>query len=717
MSRLTELLRQARKADPQLGADLEAEVAALTKRRTFGLVFEQHQPEAVELPGRAVRRGDKVRVLPPREEAKVGDQRLWRVTRIERADGQRVAHLAELDAEEPETRSALADDVVVVAEFRDRIYPGLVETGRVERGGDKPFHSVINAENYHALEMLTYTHRHAIDAVYIDPPYNTGAKDWKYNNDYVESDDDYRHSKWLAFMERRLTIARELLNPDNSVLIVTIDDKEYLRLGLLLEQTFPEAKMQTICSIINPQGISSGAGEFSRVHEYIYFVYFGDAALQQWSRSMVDNDKEASDVSEDLSVRWADFARYGAKAGRQHGPGAFFPIFVDTETETVHSVGDALHPEDAADDVVVPRGTRAVWPPSRPDGGDGRWRVTAESCRELLAQGYLRVGPYNKRSDRHSFSYLQDGAIRKIESGEIVVTGMDSKGAALVEYASNTKTATPKSIWTLPSHDASRHGSNLLRQLLPGRSFPFPKSLYAVEDSLRFFVRDNTQAVVLDFFSGSGTTAHAVMRLNRQDGGRRQCISVTNNEVSAGEQTRLRRQGLRPGDSAWEALGICDYITKPRLTAAITGQTPQGTPAKGDYKFTDEFPMADGFQENAAFFTLTYESPLSVRHNRAFERVAPMLWLRAGSRGRIIYDLGEDGWDVAESYGVLENLDQADEFVAAVSAREGIEIAFVVTDDDSAFQMVCRELPSGVVPVRLYESYLQNFEINTGRSL
>ena len=172
MSRLTELLRQARKADEQLGKDLEAEIAALTKRRTFGLVFEQHQPEAVELPGRGVRRGDKVRVLPPRGEVKQGDQRLWRVDRIERVDGTRVAHLIEFEVEQPESQSALVDDLVIVAEFRDRIYPGLVETGRVERGGpDKPFHTVINAENYHALEMLTYTHRHSIDAIYIDPPF------------------------------------------------------------------------------------------------------------------------------------------------------------------------------------------------------------------------------------------------------------------------------------------------------------------------------------------------------------------------------------------------------------------------------------------------------------------------------------------------------------------------------------------------------------------
>ena len=194
-------------------------------------------------------------------------------------------------------------------------------------------------------------------------------------------------------------------------------------------------------------------------------------------------------------------------------------------------------------------------------------------------------------------------------------------------------------------------------------------------------------------------------------------ISVTNNEVGADEQAGLRKTGLRPGDPEWEALGICDYITKPRITAAITGKTPQGDPIKGDYKFTDEFPMSDGFEENAAFFTLTYEAPLSVRHNRAFARIAPMLWMRAGSEGRIISDLGERGWDVAETYGVLANLDHAEAFLSRLSQAKGVRLAFIVTDDDGAFQMVCRDLPEAVVPVRLYESYLQNFEINTGRTL
>lgn len=712
LSRLTELLRQARKADPQLGADLEAEFVALTKRRTFGLVFEPHQPEAVELPGRPVRRGDKVRVLPARGETKGGDRRLWRVTRIDRVDGQRVAHLAELDAEEPETQAVVVDDVVVVAEFRDRIYPGLVETGRIERGEDKPFHTVINAENYHALEMLTYTHRHSIDAIYIDPPYNTGAKDWKYNNNYVSSDDDYRHSKWLAFMERRLKIARELLNPDDSVLIVTIDEKEYLRLGLLLEQTFPEGAIEMVTSVISAKGVTR-FGQFSRVEEYIFTVRFGAQEVGFGESNMLDESRSAS-AQVGQPVKWLGLRRREPTARRGARPNQFYPVFVDKATGHVHSIGDPIANEVDRHSVPVPSGTFSVWP-LLPNGTEGLWGITPETARRYHADGYLRARNYKPETKYVAVQYLPSGTVKAIESGDVEVVGRDEDGAVVAEYKS-AKGIVPKRVWNMMSHNAETGGTNMVSSLL-GRRFPFPKSLYAVEDTLRFFVKDKPEAVVLDFFSGSGTTAHAVMRLNRQDGGRRQCISVTNNEVSAKEQAGLRREGLRPGDAGWEALGICDYITKPRITAAVSGQTPEGAPIKGDYKFTDEFPMSDGFEENAAFFTLTYEAPLSVRHNRAFERVAPMLWMRAGSRGRIIYDLGEDGWDVAEAYGVLENLDQADEFVAAVNARDGVEIAYVVTDDDSSFQMVCRELHNGILPMRLYESYLQNFEINTGRSL
>ena len=204
------------------------------------------------------------------------------------------------------------------------------------------------------------------------------------------------------------------------------------------------------------------------------------------------------------------------------------------------------------------------------------------------------------------------------------------------------------------------------------------------------------------------------MRLNKQDGGRRQCISVTNNEVSADEQKALREKGLRPGDPEWEALGICDYITKPRIKAAITGKTPEGKPIKGDYKFTDEFPMADGFEENVEFFTLTYEAPRPVAHHRSFAAIAPLLWLRAGAQGRRI-DQPVDGFDVAEAYGVLFDLDTAEDFLSELQSAPSVRTAFIVTDDDRGFAAVCRDLPPEVEAVRLYASYLTNFTINTGR--
>jgi len=306
------------------------------------------------------------------------------------------------------------------------------------------------------------------------------------------------------------------------------------------------------------------------------------------------------------------------------------------------------------------------------------------------------------------------GPIQSIEEGTVKVERTGSRGE-IVKVGGQSTGLIPKTVWNRAAHNAGMHGSSMLRSIIPGRSFPFPKSLYAVEDTLRPILLEKPSAIVLDFFAGSGTTAHAVMRLNRKDGGQRQCISVTNNEVAADEQEALRREGLRPGDPNWEKWDICDYITKPRILAAITGKTPDGQPVKGDYKFTDEFPMSEGFEENAAFFTLTYEGQLSVSHHRAFDKVAPLLWLRAGSVGRIIDNIPKCGWDVAETYGVLVALDETAAFVNAMSGSGTVRIAYIVTDDDRRFQMICSHLPDHITPLRLYESYLANFEINSGR--
>nr|WP_255680300.1 DNA methyltransferase [Azonexus sp. R2A61] len=555
---------------------------------------------------------------------------------------------------------------------------------------------------------MTYTHRGKVDAIYIDPPYNTGAKDWKYNNDYVEADDLYRHSKWLAMMERRLLVAKELLKPFDSILICSIDEDEVHRLALLLEQIFSGSRIQMITTVINPKGASLG-GDFSRVEEHLFVIYFGARVVAE-VRDMLDESKNAAASQ---NVKWSSLIRGGAQGVRTDSPGAFYPVFIDCESSRIHSFGEALPWDESKESVVPPKGTVAVWPPNHPSGVEGRWGIGPDKARELLSKGALRLGKINPDIRKFPMSYLSSGIMGKVESGEIETIGKKPDGTLVVRYPENTKVTQPKTVWKMPSHNAGEYGSKLLAEMLPKRKFPFPKALYAVEDALKFFLSKKPEAVILDFFAGSGTTAHAVMRLNHQDDGSRQCISVTNNEVAAEEQKVLRERGLRPGDVEWEKYGICDYITKPRVAAAITGKTPNGDPINGEYKFIDEFPIADGFEENAEFFTLTYEARSAVNHNLAYARIAPLLWLRAGAQGRRIDKLPAEGWEVADNYGLLTEVDQATPFIQAMS-KAGLRVAYIVTDDDRRFQAITKRLPDGVEPVRLYESYLTNFSFTNG---
>lgn len=698
MSRLTDLLRAAKQLDPQLGADLEAEIQPLQSRLPFGLNFERHAPEAVELAGHKIRKGNKVRILPPRGSSERNDQRLWQVASI-------IGETAVLflpATTRDETITAPIDDLVLVAEFRERIYPGLRAEGTVERDSKKPFHTVINGENFHVLEQLTFTHENAIDVIYIDPPYNTGSRDWKYNNDYVENDDLYRHSKWLAFMERRLKIAKRLLKSEDSVLIVTIDEKEYLRLGMLLEQTFPEANIQMISSVINPAGVARG-GEFARTDEYIFVVMLGHARPKPVALGNEWLGKIGSSVKGKL--HWNALVRTGTNSRRVDRPNLFYPIFVSDSGDKILSVGNPLplH-EDRAFFKTVP-GARTIWP-LKANGEEANWQISPEALKKSIQDGYVRLGRFTERG--MAISYLKSGERKKIEAGLFPIVGNRADGSVLVDESHYVAKFIPGTQWSIPSHDASRNGSNLLAALMPDRKFPFPKSLYAVEDVLRFFVCDKPNATILDFFAGSGTTSHAVMRLNHQDGGNRLSISVTNNEVSAEEQKKLRDAGFRPGDPEWEKLGICDYITKPRIRSAITGRTSLDDPIKGSYKFVDEFPMDEGLDENAAFFTLTYESPWRVSTDRAFSALAPLLWLRAGARGQII-DKVHEGWAISETYAIIDDLDDSTEFVAALKSSATARIAYIVTDDSGRYQQIANEIPH-IETVRLYEDYLRNCE-------
>lgn len=342
------------------------------------------------------------------------------------------------------------------------------------------------------------------------------------------------------------------------------------------------------------------------------------------------------------------------------------------------------------------------------------WALTRQEFERRLTTGFVRVGRHQPNGPQeYVISYLRTGPIADIESGRAIVVGHNPDGSVIAQYPAG-KRRMPLTQWDFPSHDAQRYGTTLLQSFIPGRRFPFPKSLYAVEDVLRIAVGHRPNAVVLDYFGGSGTTAHAVARLNRQDGGRRQCLLVTNNEVSEGEAAALSKRGFHRGDPAWEELGIYEHITRPRVTAAVTGVTLEGEPAKGEYRFVDEFPMSEGLDENVEFFELTYLDPEDIEISAAFAGIGPLLWLRAGGQGEMIeHDAPHHA--VMDTYGVLFNPDHWRSFVS--SLHDGIRAVFIVTDSPSIFAAIVAELPAGVEAVRLYENYLSTFTLNTRRTM
>ena len=571
------------------------------------------------------------------------------------------------------------------------------------------WHTLIEADNYHALQLLEYLYAEKVDCIYIDPPYNTGAKDWKYNNDYVDSSDAYRHSKWLSMMEKRLKIAKKLLDPKDSVLIVTIDEKEYLHLGCLLEEMFPEAEIQMISSVINPKG-SARAGRFSRVDEYIFFVFLGKSEVFPCELDML------REINEDKrSVRWAGLMRNGEGSTRARIPSLFYPIFLDKETGGFHSVGEPLKPDEDRNSVICPDGTIAMFPVSS-SGQELQWRLYPPSFMKYLEKGYIRFGKRKKDATR-SVSYLQDGMIKKIENGQIIIKGKNPEGDLELEYADSVGTKKPATIWNTVSHSASEHGSTFIKNILPGRKFTYPKSLYAVHDTIRFITKEKKEALIVDFFAGSGTTLHAINLLNSEDGGHRRCIMVTNNEVSVDEAKVLDKQGHKPGDAAWEKVGIARYVTWPRTVCSIEGHDVHGKPLKGNYLSSD-LPMSDGFKANAAFFKLSFLDKTSIALGMQFKELLPVLWMKGGAIDKCPVLEGEELPNMLilpkNKMAVLIDEIFYPEFEEQLAQHPEIQTVFIVTDSEAAYREMIRAYESKAC-YQLYRDYLDNFRINTGR--
>ena len=695
MAAINDLIAQIE--NPELRARIQAEVDRMNKQKKFGLVFEEHLPECTPLYDIPVKRGALVAL----KTGKVSE--VYRVLKIKGDE----AECKKKDADEIATFKV--NELVTVAEFGDAIYPYLKPMDSVCNAPDSDlWHTLIEADNYHALQLLEYLYAGKVDCIYIDPPYNTGARDWKYNNDYVDGADTYRHSKWLSFIQKRLRIAKKLLNIQSSVLIVTIDEKEYLHLGCLLEEMFPEARIQMISSVISSQG-STRDGLFSRADEYIFFVFIGKAEVLKTEDDMLNEGQSAT-----KSQLWFQFVRTGKGNLRENSKSLFYPIFANPETGAIVSIGESIPLGVPKESVPVPEGQIAIWPMTA-DGREARWRTGTEVANRRLEKGLLRLGKTSKKSNGWSVLTVNEGTEKRIENGEVIIESRDETGAANLIEKSGGSLRAPKTVWNKVSHNAGWHGSKLLAKMLLDRKFPYPKSLYAVEDALRL-VTYKKNALIVDFFAGSGTTLHAVNLLNAQDNGERRCIVVTNNEVSAEEAKTLYDAGYQPGDPEWEKYGIAHYVTWPRTKCSIMGIDIKGNALEGEY-FGRDIPMADGFKANAAFFKLGFLDKTSVALGRQFKEMLPTLWMKAGAIGKCpsVSEYIPDMLILPENkFAVLIDEMSYMTFEKQIAEHPEIETIYIVTDSEPGYREMIAAF-EGKNTYQLYRDYLDNFRINTGR--
>lgn len=383
----------------------------------------------------------------------------------------------------------------------------------IDHGGEMNF--LIEGDNLAALKLLEKTHKGKIDLIYIDPPYNTGTSKWMYDNNYVDKNDLFKHSKWLSMMNLRLIKAKKLLS-DKGVLICAIDENESATLRLLLDSIFGENYEYDCITIIhNPRGIQGK--NFSYTNEFAYFVIpKGDKIIG--ARHLSDDE-----------VYWSPLRNWGSESLRTDAKNCFYPIFV--KNGKIIGFGDVspddYHPQK---NEILNDGSIAIYPIDS-KGVERKWRYARQTIEKI--SNYLSV----KRAK----------GIYDIQLGKTF--------------------GTYKTVWSDPKYDANNYGKQLLNSLIPNCLFDSPKSLWNVYDCIYSVVAQTSSATILDFFAGSGTTGHAVMKLNAEDGGHRRFILCTNNENN-----------------------ICRDVTYERIKRAIE---KEGYAASLKYDRIDYVPISD----------------------------------------------------------------------------------------------------------------------------
>lgn len=375
---------------------------------------------------------------------------------------------------------------------------------------EAPNHVIIEGDNLHALSDLCYTHAGKIDVIYIDPPYNTGNKDFVYNDQFIDKENQFRHSSWLSFMKKRLILAQDLLS-DKGVIFISIDDNEQAPLKMLCDKIFGEQNFITNIIWQSTAGSNTGT-DIITVTEYI-LVYSKHRQTCKFDGMLSDESTfKYSDEFEETRGKYALDKLDRRRVGPHYSEALNFPITMPDGTLRYPGGSDAKSPE----------GWNYLWSSSKV-----QWGIENNFIVFKKSKGTWNV--YNKRYSK-----------------------IDNTGKPY------ERTSPFRNLITSDQCNTAQ-GTAEITSILGVRKFDFPKPSKLIRQLLLTIVRTNKQSTILDFFAGSGTTLHATMELNKEDGGHRQCILVTNNENN-----------------------ICEEVTYPRNKKVIEGyDTPKGEHVEG----------------------------------------------------------------------------------------------------------------------------------------
>ncbi len=379
----------------------------------------------------------------------------------------------------------LRDELPILTEVPERAI--------ISEDKDAPNHILIEGDNLEALATLAYTHEGKIDVIYIDPPYNTGNKDFIYNDSYVDKDDSYRHSKWLSFMSRRLKIAKKLL-ADDGVIFISIDDNEQAQLRLLCDEIFGADKFITNLIWQKKTGAADANG-IAIITEYI-LVYCLDP---QNAKNIFSYNKNAFDIKR---------YRYTDEFEKIRGP-----FYYDSLDRGSIQYSDGLNYGIEAPDgsMIFPNGRLSFV-------NDGwTWKWSKEKVEWGIKNKFIEIVPTNKKKNGWAVKYK-------------IYLNVDNEGNAI------EKSVPYKN---LISGILNADAANDIKTIFNSKAFSYAKPIELIKLFINLIA--NKKVIILDFFAGSGTTLHATMQLNAEDGGHRQCILVTNNENNICEEVTYER--------------------------------------------------------------------------------------------------------------------------------------------------------------------------------